>query len=954
MTRSLCHILLVTVPIVLFAKPATAADPTAERLGTVDEGTFREGLRKRGLDAWLDAYLAETPPVDEADSRLREREQLLEQAGRADLPSDERRELLRRARGILEELIKTHPKHAGRPRWLLELIRDRLEREDAELFARVLLYDLPGGDRQAAGDITTDVLKRIAELNDSISAEWEWYESLDETAMTAATASGAPRRLEMLQSQAAMLEAWARLYQALGTNASTDDRDAMLRGLLEDVTRKYGWTLPDQPPAQRRRALIIAARTARALGRAAEAELYARDVIQVSNPESGDADGAAARQAALLAVLEQLRAMRDRGRFDAALEAVDQATQWIDRIRSDDVSAHVALALTHKSILSRRAKTAAAPGAGGEPGDSSGDGLPGKSAETTSAAASAAGSHNGAAWLEPPSALSPLENLCARGPDYCEALYAAIAGTVRNAPLDAKTPPFVTQLLLGAAVADCVRADDASDVRDRSRLDELLATASDYLRNAPATASQAWHGEMEYLLGRARYLTGARLEAVNTLASLAERRSEHYRSTEAARQATAIAQEMLGGSDEPVQRTVRDAFVRAGHLLRERDPDQARARSLSYYMGIALEQNRRLEEAAAEYERVPAESEHALEAQLGRVRCFRAALEQASSEHTLSQPDLQRLGSQAQTAADQAGEAARVRLKDSANPGQKELAAKILLAQAGVLNHRVVDQAARAVEVLDHLSAAVSTGSPLVPLLLQERIQARERLQQYGPARDDALKLVEVDGERAGGLLAMLVESARTAVLARLDQGEAESAGRIAAAGAQLAGDLDEWADTHGGKLSARERLTVRVWEAWFLLAAGKSEEAFSSYESLSKQFEESSSEHAALAVEIDLGRAECLLALDRAEEALPVFTRTWQASPEGSADWWRAYAGSLRCHARLGHDAREIVQSIRQQRTLSPELGGPRWSRVLTGLEASSLKRLGEADDVDVTGKGE
>jgi len=54
---------------------------------------------------------------------------------------------------------------------------------------------------------------------------------------------------------------------------------------------------------------------------------------------------------------------------------------------------------------------------------------------------------------------------------------------------------------------------------------------------------------------------------------------------------------------------------------------------------------------------------------------------------------------------------------------------------------------------------------------------------------------------------------------------------------------------------------------------------------------------------EITLGEADCFLALDRAADALPLFTEAWQQSPEHSPNWWRAYVGSLTCHHRLGSD---------------------------------------------------
>jgi len=40
-----------------------------------------------------------------------------------------------------------------------------------------------------------------------------------------------------------------------------------------------------------------------------------------------------------------------------------------------------------------------------------------------------------------------------------------------------------------------------------------------------------------------------------------------------------------------------------------------------------------------------------------------------------------------------------------------------------------------------------------------------------------------------------------------------------------------------------------------------------------------------------------------------------------------------------LGSDPHQIVQAVRQQRVLSPDLGGPRWKRALEKIEGDSSK---------------
>ncbi len=72
----------------------------------------------------------------------------------------------------------------------------------------------------------------------------------------------------------------------------------------------------------------------------------------------------------------------------------------------------------------------------------------------------------------------------------------------------------------------------------------------------------------------------------------------------------------------------------------------------------------------------------------------------------------------------------------------------------------------------------------------------------------------------------------------------------------------------------------------------------------------------------------------------MPILSEVWQRVPERSPTWWRAFVGSLEAHTRLGEDPERILQSIRQQELLSPELGGPRWQRQLKIIETANNAR--------------
>ena len=88
--------------------------------------------------------------------------------------------------------------------------------------------------------------------------------------------------------------------------------------------------------------------------------------------------------------------------------------------------------------------------------------------------------------------------------------------------------------------------------------------------------------------------------------------------------------------------------------------------------------------------------------------------------------------------------------------------------------------------------------------------------------------------------------------------------------------------------------------------------------------------------IELQLARADALLGLNRAAEALPIYTELWPQVAEASDAWWHALLGNLRCHARLDSDPAQVLQSIRQQRFLFSEFDGGEYRHQLNELEKS------------------
>ena len=890
--------LLVTATVALSAMTGLAEDAPTSRLmsGPLDEGLFRAGLRERGLTDWLDQYLADVPPVDNADATLRRREALLEQAARPGVSDVDRARRVRDAHELLTGLLVDHPHHPAHLRWQLESARDLLERIDPNGFNALLLYDLPGRDRARSARLAGSAIERLEALQKAIATEWSAIEAMDASTLDAVADGGSLQRLESLETRSAMLLAWARLYHALAAKMPADARRQAMADLLMHVTERTGWTeSPD--PARRCGAEVIGAIAARYAGRFDDANRLARSIIDSYGQIRFSGDRDRLQWSGLLAVLEQIRIERDRGQIARALDIVKQAREWADRARAEDDVVARSLALVHRSVLAAQGAATTRPAAGG--------------------------------FLEPADALAPLAELAGRSTAHRDGLYATLAGTLSEAPVRPESSPFQLQLLLGAALADSRRQSNGTAV-SKERMRQRVADVAQRFRSLPAGVESATRGELLWLIGRSQYALGAHLEAANALADLVEQWPEHDRSPRAAEQAAAIAQAWLK-RDPSGSREATAAFVRAVRVLRKRLPDSPQARQLQFFLAVALERQNVFAEAAREYAAVAPDDPRALLARLGQVRCLRKQLRDATAAGTTDEATQT---AQAQAVVDAARSAAEVVTRQPAPDDQRRVAAEIVLLLAAGLNHPLIRQPGEALDVLADFEKRFGDEPALIGPVLRERVLAYRQLKRLTEARRVVARFLETDPDRAGAVMANLLEAMRTETQAAADRGDTAAVESVAAEAVELAGMLLAWSDDRPGGVSPRERLTIRIWQADGLRDAGRIEDALDRFTACQDDGAEILTRHAGLRFEVQLGRADCLLALDRPADALLLYAEVGQRTAEHAPAWWHAFVGNLRCHARLGHNATGIARAIRQQRHLAPDLGGPRWHRALEAIE--------------------
>ncbi len=872
----------------------------------LDDSLFRDGLRERGLAEWLDQHLADEPPADATDAILRKREKLLEEAAVATSVEDRRR-ATEQASLILRDLLANHPDHPSRLRWQLDLARDLLERTAPAAFDALLLYEVRGWSRMQALDLSERAVEILNRLREDIAAAWKSVEALDEASLKHAMASGSLRLLETLDGRSAYLSAWADFCRVLAADLPTAERKAQMQAILARVAQGSGW-IQSPDPVQRCGALLMAAVAARLAEEYVQADQYSLQIVKTYGQIGDGRERARVRTASLVAVIEQIRTLRDRNRHEDALSYVDQIRAWAERSRPNDLQASLAVAWAHHMVLVRRAGVATQP----------------------------------ASLLRPEDALQPLESFAKSSAENRDALYALLAGAVQNEDAGAIRTPFGLQLLLGATVAElslpASTQPTASQPAVNRRLEEVISAARGMLGTLPADVVPETRGEYLYLLGAAHLMAGRSLEAVATFCDLGEQQPKHDRSARAATWAVTIAQRMLRDTHQGDLRAVRDAFVRAGRLMQKLSPASPATKALPYCIAVALEQNGQLEAAADTYATVASDDAQSLLARVGEARCLSTALDQAIARKTLNETQMRQLADRAIRSARQAAAAAQEKKDDTVE--HRRLTAQTVILSAALLNHSIIDKSPESLALLEHFEKRFADQSLMLGAVCRERVIALTRLGRLAEARQAAEQCLAVDPEEAGPVLDRLAEAMRDAIERAFDEGDRDAAGRIARDAVKVGELLSEWSSQRPQRLSAVGRLSIRLRLASSLLHAGQAKEALAVYEECRRAAATMPSDSLPRA-EIQLGRAESLLATGEPAAALPLFAEVWQTLPERSPNWWRALCGNLACHTRLDHDPKQILQAIQQQRGLSPDLGGPRWQRALEAIQKENEARL-------------
>ncbi|MBN1490269.1 MAG: hypothetical protein JXA69_10155 [Phycisphaerae bacterium] len=540
------------------ARAADEAAPIASR-PAADEATFRRGLQQRGLFELLDLHDQQHPPQDEVDHALRRRDAFLRTSDDAMRPLAERRQAVRAAAEVLEELLAEHPEHPERFRWQRDLGADLVERFAADAVEAVLFRVASPAQREDVVTTSARAIDVFEQLMREIQAEWQRVGSLAPHDFEALSGARRLTELEAIEASAAYLLAWARLYRAMTLPADDADRVALLAAVNDEVVTRRRWTTqPHAATGLQVQSLVLAGLANRLAGKLDEADPLTELAIRVYTRLDDPTLQRTLDRWALLAVLERIRLLRDRDRPTEAIDAVKRAYTWVAKTRPDDAGAVVSLAILERG-------------------------------------------------MQPPApADDPLLALARKNPAVRPMIYESVGRLVRQ-QATRDTANSLDQLGLA-----WVLSDDPADADQAAQLARTVAsTAEDSFLRAEAL----------YVLARCETHRGRATAAADALLELAQNHASSARATAALDDAVRLAAEGIT-RETAGRQAARDTFVRSVRTLRERSPDDPRVPALTFAAGVALQQLERWPEAAAEFAQVPASDAQAPEAALRRARCL--------------------------------------------------------------------------------------------------------------------------------------------------------------------------------------------------------------------------------------------------------------------------------------------------------------------------------------------
>jgi len=871
---------------VLLASLAAGSSPPLQQESRLDNIRFAEGLLERGLFDLLDYFLQQHEAADPIEAQLLARVGKLRLYQDQEVPLDDRATALREATKLLRDLVASHGDDARVDQWRLQLGYDLLYRL-AEPHCNNVLYGVDDAhDRRELARLAGEAGELFAQAAKESSSQQASSQPGQGPADASLSGSVDAKHI---RSRAEYFGAWAGLYRVLASAQKSAGDNALLSEIVEYTNASGYLDAPHGQTGVQAQTLLLAGIAHRVLGHHTEAGRLLELAIGVVQEATGSPGQQPLLWVANVARLEQVRILRDAGRFDEAARACAELGNWL-RIsgQRNGIGMSLAVALAESDVYTRQAEAI---------------------------------SDWGSAEKLRRRARSVLIELTRSDSRAADALYGLLYRRMVDKPPESMDA-FDKVVMIAGLMAD-------------KQFDQARPLAEALMRE-DSWLTREFLPEIRFNLAVCRFEEGDRLGAVDLFAEVARQHPSFAQAQTAAEYAVRIAADLFADPALRGRQDVRKGFLQALQLLTSRFPDSPEAAKRYYDLGYVFQLMGRFDQASEAFERVGGGDDRLLDAKYWAVVCrFEAArLEQqggspAGKPYRDAIEAAERFVHRVQADVGDPGPSANVR----------RLVSDVLLRAASTLAQPPLNDPQAALRMLDRIEQDAGTEAAWLGRALQIRIVALQSLGRLQDAQKVVDELLATDELRAGLVLAGLLE-------AMLEQQESPASDRSAEVQRQevltLADKLAKWTQRRREQLAVEQRLRIQVPIARAYQQGGRVTEALTAFNEaaeLDRQVTGRTAPDGELAnSDVLAGQAECFYQLGRYRQALQIYQgQIHRRAMPNTPLWWKAYLRSLQCHAKLSaartaesadEDTRQslqqILNSIAVQRRIDPKLGGP------------------------------
>lgn len=900
--------------------------PTQPEDRLLDPARLRAELLQRGMSELLQAFLEECPPTGPVEKLIYERE--IQLAVYADKSRDEEECLvaLDKAISLLEEAIAKYPDDKRSLDWRLQLGKDLIYKRAEPYYNNILFRGGSTTDREQLLAIATRATQAFDDLNKAITRWNQSLQRLNEAELRKVENSGEIARYRALELNSKYFTNWAKFYRAL---ASPPDktREDLLKDVVTYLTvEKKDWIETDHKESGVQcQSLLLLGMAYRLAGNADKAVEYLRKAVDRVSSLTDPSDKRSLQWVVFLGKMEQIKVLRDTGRFQEAHEAIAALTKGMAE-ESSSPSLELAAALLEGSIYQKQAETAE------------------KNKDEKAAAELAARSRQ------------PLIALANRRPQAKAKIYAELYSLLGKVADPKKLGPFDMAIYIAGQLGEATRlqqridqlrkaTNDKPNAEQRQQLTRLDAErngcfdrAIDVAGVLLADRSELAAGlrpEALFNLAVCYFQRGSALKAIETFTQLVREHPRFERSRDAALYAVQIASDL--NRDSANRRAeLRGVFIDAMRSLITTYPDTQDARYWRFFLANMLELQGDYRQAADEFAKVDPSHEKYLDARYHRLNSLVSLFESTTASQSADPATVRR---QAELLVTEASACAELiaksldQVNDAAGRGElAQNAGDALLTAARLCNDPPLSNYEQTLKLLDGFESHFGPYRDLVGRAMRLRIVALQGLNRLDQAKKLIPDYLQRDPENAGATLGALLTSMQQEVQRSRERNDAARADKAATEAVDLARWLYQWAQDSRDRLKPDDLFGIRLQCAQANLEAGLYEEA-------RKLFQQCYDEDAARSPNKEpshgptiMGLAESCYRLgqqaakagqyDHARKDLGIasqhFLSVWRRAERNTVMWWQALLRALEVPVELREVMITQLEQTRKTRDLT------------------------------------